>query len=71
MNAPERITSLLIAPGVLLLNPDVEVDVAARKRAVGAIMRQLERAKISPSGMSGRDLLAALRSRHDRAALRP
>lgn len=66
MNAPERITGLLIAPGVVLLRPAARVDFAARRWAAGAIRRQLRRAKLLPAGGSGKDYLAKIRSRHGR-----
>ena len=66
MNAPERITSLLIAPGVVLLNPGVRVDLDARSKAATAILRQMRRAKPSPAGETGKDYLARARARHVR-----
>ena len=49
MNAPERIRGLMIVPGVVSLQKPVAVDVAARKRAASAILRQLKRARRSRS----------------------
>ncbi len=66
MNAPERITSLQVAPGVLLLRPDVPVDLALRRKAIASILRQVRGAKPSPPGESGRDYLARVRARHGR-----
>ena len=66
MNAPERITSLLIAPGVVLLNPGARVDLKARSKAAAALLRQMRRAKSSPPGESGQDYLARARARHVR-----
>ena len=71
MNAPERISSLVLAPGIVLLRPAQRVDQVARETAARAIMRQLKRAKLSPPGSSGQDLLGELRSRHGPTALRP
>ena len=64
MNAPERITSLQVAPGVLLLRPDVPVDLELRRKAIASLLRQMRRAKPSPPGESGRDYLARVRARH-------
>ena len=66
MNAPERITSLQVAPGVLLLRPDVPVDLELRRKAIASLLRQMRRAKPSPPGESGRDYLARVRARHGR-----
>lgn len=66
MNAPERIKSLLIAPGVVLLNPGARVDMDARSKAAAAILKQMRHAKPSPKGESGQDYLARARERHVR-----
>ena len=66
MNARARIRGLMIVPGVVSLQKPVAVDIAARKRAAGAILRQLKRAKRSRSAKSARHYLAQVRSRHDR-----
>ena len=66
MNAPERIRGLMIVPGVVSLQRPVAVDVAARKRAARAILRQFKRAKQSRSAKSARHHLAQVRSRYDR-----
>jgi hypothetical protein len=66
MNAPERIRGLMIVPGVVSLQDPVVVDVAARKRAASAILRQLMRMKRSRSAKSARYYLARVRSRYDR-----
>ncbi len=56
MNAPERITSLQVAPGVLLLRPDMAVDLDLRRKAIASILRQVRGAKPLPPGESGRDI---------------
>jgi hypothetical protein len=66
MNAPERIRGLMIVPGVVSLQKPVAVDVAARKRAAGAILRQLKHAKRPRPAKSARYYLARVRSRYDR-----
>ncbi len=66
MNAPERIRGLMIVPGVVSLQKPVAVDIAARKRAASAILRQLKRTKRSRSAKSAQHYLAQVRSRHDR-----
>ena len=66
MNAPERIRGLMIVPGVVLLQEPLAVDIAARKRAAGAILRQLKRTKRSRSAKSARHFLARVRSRYAR-----
>lgn len=66
MNAPERIRGLMIVPGVVSLQKPVAVDVAARKRAASAILRQLKRAKRPRPAKSARYYLARVRSRYDR-----
>jgi hypothetical protein len=66
MNAPERIRGLMIVPGVVSLQKPVAVDVAARKRAAGAILRQLKHAKRPRPAKSARHYLARVRSRYDR-----
>ena len=66
MNAPERIRSLMIVPGVVSLHKRVAVDFAARKRAASAILRQLKRTKRSRSEKGARYYLARVRSRYDR-----
>jgi len=71
MNAPERITSLVVAPGVVLLRPGKRVDLAVRQKAASAIMRQLARTRPLPKGMSGADLLLQVRDQRAGAALRP
>lgn len=71
MNAPEQISSLVLAPGIVLLRPAQRVDQVAREAAARAIMRQLKRVKLSPPGGSGQDLLGELRYRHGPAAIRP
>ena len=71
VNAPERITSLVVAPGVVLLHPGNRVDLAARQKAASAIMRQMARARPLPKGMSGADLLQQVRDQRAGAALRP
>ena len=71
MNAPERITSREVAPGVLLLRSDVPVDLDLRRKAIASILRQVRGAKPSPPGESGRDYLARVRARHGRQAVHP
>lgn len=66
MTAPQRIRGLMIVPGVASLQEPVAIDIAARKRAAGAILRQLNRTKRSRSAKSARHYLAQVRSRHDR-----
>ena len=66
MNAPERIVSLQIAPGVLLLRPDAPVDLELRRKAIASMLRHARSAKASAPGESGRDYLARVRARHGR-----
>jgi hypothetical protein len=56
----------MIVPGVVSLQKPVAVDVAARKRAAGAILRQLKHAKRPRPAKSARHYLARVRSRYDR-----
>ena len=66
MNAPERIISLQVAPGVLLLRPDAQIDLVLRRKAIASMLRQVRGAKPSAPGESGRDHLARVRARHGR-----
>ena len=60
MNAPQKITSWLVAPGVALVCPALRIDVRARKYAIVRWLKAM-RARDSKPRHSIRDLLREVR----------
>ena len=60
MNAPQKITSWLVAPGVALVRPAPRIDARARRRAAARWLKAM-RVRDSKPRHSIRDLLREVR----------
>ena len=42
MNAPEKVTNLMVAPGVMLIRPAPKINVQARRRAAAKLLKAMQ-----------------------------